>query len=151
MRAVVQRVSRAAVSVDDQVKGRIGPGLLVFLGISQDDTGDELEWLTRKIVSLRIFEDESGKMNRSVTDIDGGVLVISQFTLFGNLKKGTRPSFNRAGAPEHAIPLYGRFIEMIAAKLGKLVPSGEFGAMMMIDATNHGPVTLILDTSQKDF
>ncbi|WOO41249.1 D-aminoacyl-tRNA deacylase [Rubellicoccus peritrichatus] len=151
MRAVVQRVSKASVSVEDKVKGEIGPGLLLFLGISQDDTGDEIEWLAQKVASLRVFEDEDGKMNRSVMDIDGGVLVISQFTLYGHLKKGTRPSFNRAGPPEKAIPLYERFIGTLSAKLGKFVPSGEFGAMMVIDAVNHGPVTLIIDTTQKDF
>lgn len=151
MRAVIQRVSKAAVSVDDQVKGEIGPGLLAFLGVGREDSGDEIEWLAQKVVSLRVFEDDDGKMNRSVVDIDGGVLVISQFTLFGNLKKGTRPSFNRSASPEQAIPLYERFIETVSTKLGKEVPSGEFGAMMVIDAINHGPVTLILDTNQKEF
>lgn len=151
MRAVIQRVSQASVAVEEKIKGEIGIGLLAFLGISQDDTGDEIEWLAQKVVSLRIFEDDDGKMNRSVMDLRGDVLVISQFTLFGNLKKGTRPSFNRAGVPEQAIPLYERFIETLSDKLSKPVPSGEFGAMMVINAVNDGPVTLILDTSQKDF
>lgn len=151
MRAVIQRVSRASVSVNEKVIGSIERGLLLFLGIQADDGAKDIEWLINKVTRLRIFEDEEGKMNHSVMDVDGCVLVISQFTLYGNLKKGTRPSFNRAAPPDIAIPLYESFKESLSRELGKSVPSGEFGAMMYIDAVNEGPVTLMLDTRQKDF
>jgi D-tyrosyl-tRNA(Tyr) deacylase len=151
MRAVIQRVDAASVSVAGEVVGEIGPGLLVFLGVGEGDTVDDVAWLASKVCKLRVFEDDEGKMNRAVTETGGGVLVISQFTLFGNLKKGTRPSFNRSAAPEVAIPLYEAFIAEVSHQLGKPVPSGRFAADMTIHAVNDGPVTLILDTRQKDF
>lgn len=151
MRAVLQRVTSAAVHVEGTVRGQIGEGLLLFLGVGEEDTLDDLEWLVGKVATVRLFEDESGKMNRSVTDIGGEVLVISQFTLFGTLRKGCRPSFNRAGAPDLAKTLYEQFISRLACEIGRAVPSGVFGAHMVIDAVNDGPVTLILDTRQRDF
>jgi D-tyrosyl-tRNA(Tyr) deacylase len=151
MRAVIQRVDAASVSVTGEVVGEIGPGLLVFLGVGEGDTVDDVAWLAGKVCKLRVFEDGEGKMNRAVTETGGGVLVISQFTLFGNLKKGTRPSFNRSAPPEVAIPLYEAFIAEVSQQLGKPVPSGRFAADMTIHAVNDGPVTLILDTRQKDF
>ncbi len=150
MRAVLQRVAEASVCVEDEVVGEIGgPGLLVFLGIEKNDGPEDLEWLSQKIPSIRLFPDENGLMNRSVLDVGGGILVISQFTLYGNLRKGTRPSFNRAAPPEIAVPLYREFIKQIAAHLGKPVATGEFGKMMKIQALNDGPVTLLLDTKNK--
>ena len=119
--------------------------------MGQDDSTDDLDWLVRKIPQIRCFEDEAGRMNRSVEDIDGGILVISQFTLFGNLRKGTRPSFNRAALPEQAIPLYEQFVALLEARLGKPVATGSFGAHMEIEAHHDGPVTLVLDTKQKDY
>lgn len=151
MRAVVQRVHSAWVEAEGVRTGEIGRGLLVFLGVGQDDTEAELDWLAPKIVKLRIFEDEEGRMNRSVADIDGGILLISQFTLFGNCRKGTRPSFNRAAEPGLAIPLYEAMRARLASVLGKPVPTGKFAAMMTIEAVNDGPVTIFLDSQQKDF
>lgn len=133
------------------VRGEIGPGLLLFLGVGQDDTAEDVAWLVGKVVSLRVFEDDAGRMNCSVSEVGGGVLVISQFTLFGNLRKGTRPSFNRAALPEKAIPLYESFIHELCLALGQPVPSGEFGAMMAIEAHHDGPVTLVIDSRQRDF
>ncbi len=150
MRAVIQRVSRAAVTVENVVRGEIGPGLLVFLGVGQDDGPEDVEWLAQKVAVLRVFEDEAGKMNRSVLDTGGGVLVISQFTLFGSLRKGSRPSFNKAAPPELAVPLYESFVAKVSEHLGKPVPTGVFGAMMDIEAHNDGPVTIVLDTKVKD-
>ena len=151
MRAVIQRVSRASVSVDGKECGAIGAGLLVFLGIGRDDDDKDSEWLINKIPQIRIFEDDEGKMNRSVREIDGEVMVISQFTLYGNLRKGSRPSFNRAALPDVAIPCYEAFVRDLSNALGKPVASGKFGEMMKIDACNDGPVTLILDTKEKRF
>lgn len=151
MRAVVQRVSRASVVVDGAVKSAIGSGLLVFIGVAQGDTEADLDWVVRKIPQIRCFEDDEGRMNRSVQDIDGEILVISQFTLFGNLRKGTRPSFNRAALPAEAIPLYEHFVSRLEAILGKSVGTGSFGAQMDIEAHNDGPVTLVIDSQQKDF
>lgn len=150
MRAVIQRVSEAAVAVEGKERGRIGQGLLVFLGVGQDDTEEDAVWLARKIPGIRIFDDGAGQMNRSVADVGGGVLVISQFTLFGNLRKGTRPSFNHAAPPALAVPLYETFLKELEAALGKPVPRGVFGACMDIPARNDGPVTLFLDTHNKD-
>jgi len=150
MRAVVQRVLHAQVEVEGVVTGAIDAGLLVFLGVGQDDDASRLDWLAHKITHLRIFEDEEGKMNRSVIDMGGGILLISQFTLFGNLKKGTRPSFNRAAEPEKAVALYEAMRDLLAEKLGKPVPTGKFATMMKIDACNDGPVTIIIDTEQRD-
>ena len=149
MRAVVQRVSEASVSVEGRLKSSIGAGLLVFLGIEGGDTADDIDWLARKIPQIRIFRDSEDKMNLSVQDIGGGILLISQFTLFGNLKKGTRPSFNHAAPPEIAIPIYEAFIKALEQNFGKAVATGEFGARMEIRALHNGPVTLFLDTKDK--
>lgn len=151
MRAVVQRVQSAVVRVEGRVTGSTGPGLLVFLGIHKLDTGEDLEWLTGKIAQARIFEDGEGKMNRPVTEAGGGILLISQFTLHGNMKKGMRPSFNDAGPPAMAEPLYAAAAARLGALLGRPVGTGVFGAHMEIEAHHDGPVTLILDSRQKDF
>ena len=151
MRAVVQRVSRAEVRVGGDTVGAIGPGLLVFLGIGHGDGGDDIDWLVRRLVRLRVFEDGDGRMNRSLLEQGGEAMVISQFTLFGSLKKGNRPSFNRAAGPGEAVPLYLRFVECLSVALGRPVASGEFGADMRIDAANDGPVTLFVDTRERDF
>lgn len=149
MRAVIQRVSEASVSIDGKLKGAISHGLLVFLGIESEDGTEDLVWLSGKIPQIRIFPDEAGLMNRALTDIDGEILLISQFTLYGNLRKGARPSFNRAAPPEIAMPLYEEFVRALSTALGKPIVTGEFGAMMKIQALNDGPVTLFLDTKNK--
>jgi D-tyrosyl-tRNA(Tyr) deacylase len=148
MRAVVQRVHYAEVK--DQVEGSIGMGLLVFLGIEKLDTEKDLEWLAAKIPLIRCFEDSEGKMNRSLLDIGGEAMVISQFTLYGSLRKGTRPSFNRAAEPETAIPMYEKFLLVLEQQLGRPVARGVFGAEMHIRADNDGPVTLVLDTRNRE-
>ena len=151
MRAVIQRVSQASVAVGGQPLGAIGRGVLVFLGVGQGDSVEDIEWLIGRITKLRIWDDEEGRMNRSLLDIGGEALVISQFTLFGNLNKGNRPSFNRAAMPKEAIPLYEQFVEALAEAIDQPVPTGRFGEHMDIAAQNDGPVTLVLDTRQKDF
>ncbi len=151
MRAVVQRVSRAHVEVSGNIVGRIERGLLIFLGISGADTGDDGSWLARKIAGARVFDDDSGRMNRSVHDVEGAFLVISQFTLYGTLRKGTRPSWNRAAEPTHAVPLYENFLQQLRHLQAGPVQTGEFGAHMNIEAVHDGPVTLILDTRERDF
>ena len=151
MRAVVQRVSRASVSVEGNLKGTIGQGLVVLLGIERSDTEADLEWMANKIPQLRVFEDGEGKMNLDLLTIDGDMVVVSQFTLFGNVRKGTRPSFNRSAAPDHAIPMYESFVARMEERLSKPVVTGEFGAMMEIDLVNDGPVTLVIDTQDKRF
>ena len=145
MRAVVQRVSSASVTVDDEVTGAIGEGLLILLGVGPDDTDAEISWLSSKIAHLRIFSDDAGKMNRSVVDVAGGVLVVSQFTLYGDCRKGRRPSFVKAAPPALAEPLYERFCEAMAAQ-GLVVGRGVFGADMDVALINDGPVTLVIDT-----
>ncbi len=150
MRAVVQRVSSARVTVAGEVSGEIGLGLLVLLGIAQGDTEADAQWLAEKIVALRIFEDGAEKMNRSVTDIVGGVLVVSQFTLFASTRKGTRPSFNDAAKPDLAIPLYEAFKRFASAALGRPVATGRFAAMMEVSLVNDGPVTLIIDSKVRE-
>lgn len=147
----MQRVSRASVSVEGSVRGEIGAGLLVFLGIQKMDTEEERDWLVNRIVRLRVFEDEEGRMNRSLLDVDGELLLISQFTLLGNVRKGTRPSYNRAADPEEAVPLYESVHSCFEQMLGKRVPTGVFGTHMDISALNDGPVTLIIDSRTKDF
>lgn len=150
MRLVVQRVSSARVNVDGRTVGAIGRGLLVLLGIGQADTEDDAQWLAAKVAALRIFEDDDGKMNRSVVDCGGGILVVSQFTLLASTRKGTRPSFNDAAKPEQAIPLYEAFIRHASAALGAPVATGEFGAMMQVELTNDGPVTLVIDSKLRE-
>ncbi|QXD22543.1 D-tyrosyl-tRNA(Tyr) deacylase [Opitutia bacterium ISCC 51] len=151
MRAVVQRVSRASVTVEGEPRGTISQGFVVLLGIERSDTEADLDWLANKVPQLRVFEDEEGKMNLDLLVVDGEMIVVSQFTLFGNVRKGTRPSFNRSAAPDHAIPLYEAFISKMEARLGKMVVTGEFGAMMEVDLVNDGPVTLVIDTQDKRF
>jgi D-aminoacyl-tRNA deacylase len=145
MRAVVQRVSEARVLIDKETVGQIGRGLLVLLGITQKDTAEQAEWLAEKIVGLRIFADADDKMNLGVTDIGAEVLIVSQFTLYGDCSKGRRPSFIDAAPPEIAIPLYEKFIEAVKAQ-GVRVATGKFGAMMKVELINDGPVTLIVDS-----
>src|SRR5262245_42224536 len=146
MRVVLQRVRRASVTIDNEVVGAIGPGLLVLLGIRHGDTIEAARWLAEKTVALRIFADDDGKMNRGITDVGGSVLVVSQFTLYGDCSKGRRPSFIDAAPPEVAIPLYEGFVEAIRA-LGVPVATGRFGAMMDVELINDGPVTLIIDSA----
>ena len=145
MRAVIQRVSQARVLVDQEVVGQIGRGLLVLLGVARDDTAEQAGWLADKVVSLRVFEDEAGKINLGVADIVGEILVVSQFTLYGDCRKGRRPSFLDAAPPETAIPLYEAFIDAIRAQ-GIRTATGRFGAMMQVELVNDGPVTLIVDS-----
>ena len=148
---MIQRVARARVEVQGQAVGAIGPRVLVFLGVGQGDESADADWLIGRIIRLRIWEDATGRMNRSLLEVDGEALVISQFTLFGNLKKGNRPSFNRAALPELAIPLYEGFVQRLSQAIGKSVSTGCFGAQMEIVAENDGPVTLVLDSRHKDF
>lgn len=150
MRAVLQRVSEAACVVDNQVTGEIKTGLLVLLGIEDSDTDEDLEWLSHKIVNMRIFGDENGLMNRSVQDVNGEILLISQFTLFAQTKKGNRPSFIRAAKPEKAIPVYERMIKLLEELLGKKTATGIFGADMKISLVNDGPVTIMMNTKDRD-
>ena len=149
MRAVVQRVTRAKVTVEDKITGEINSGLVALLGVARDDRETDAEYLAAKIVSLRIFDDEEGKMNRSVKDIDGGVLVVSQFTLYGDVRRGLRPSWIDAAAPEVAKPLYEFFIAQLKQRLSK-VASGSFRSLMQVELVNDGPVTILLD-SRKQF
>ncbi|MBI3409746.1 MAG: D-tyrosyl-tRNA(Tyr) deacylase [Planctomycetes bacterium] len=145
MRAVIQRVSRAKVVVDQEVVGEIGRGLLVLLGVTHEDTPEAAKWLAEKAVSLRMFSDDEGKMNRDVSEVGGAVLVVSQFTLYGDARKGRRPSFITAAGPKIAIPLYEAFIHSIKA-LGIPTAAGRFGADMKVELVNDGPVTLIVDS-----
>ncbi len=144
MRVLVQRVARAEVRVDERVIGRIGRGFVLLVGFTHADGDDQLVWMADKIAGLRLFPDEDDKMNRSISDVGGSVLVVSQFTLYGNAVKGRRPSFIDAARPEHAIPLYERFIGMLRSR-GMPVETGEFGATMQVDLVNDGPVTLWLE------
>ena len=150
MKAVIQRVSFASVKVDDIVIGQISSGLLILLGIEDDDTSDDVSWLARKITGLRIFSDEEGKMNLDLAGMNGELLVVSQFTLHASTKKGTRPSFIKAARPEKAIPLYNEFIKECENITGSKVETGEFGAMMDVELVNDGPVTIIIDTKNKE-
>ena len=147
MRAVVQRVRRAAVVIDGETVGAIERGLLVLLGVAPDDSQEDGRWLADKLASLRIFNDEAGKMNLSVADVGGALLVVSQFTLYGDCRKGRRPSFLGAAPPEIAVPLYEAFVNALRS-LGLPVETGRFGAMMQVELVNDGPVTLILDTKE---
>jgi D-tyrosyl-tRNA(Tyr) deacylase len=150
MRAVIQRVSEANCNVDGLVTGAIGRGFLVLLGIEDADSGEDLQWLTQKITNLRVFGDENGLMNKALADINGEILLISQFTLFAQTKKGNRPSFIRAARPEKAIPLYEKMIATLESLTGKKVATGIFGADMKISLVNDGPVTIIMDTKDKE-
>lgn len=150
MRVVIQRVTKAAVAIDGKIHAEIGKGLLVFLGIENADSIEDIEWLSGKIVNLRIFDDEHGVMNVSTKDNAGEILVISQFTLHASTKKGNRPSYIRASKPEIAIPLYERFLGQLANELGKEIKSGVFGADMKVELMNDGPVTIVIDTKNKE-
>jgi len=150
MRAVIQRVRKASCEVEGKRIGAIDQGFVVLLGITQEDTQDDVQWLSQKIVNLRIFSDEMGLMNRSIQDIGGDILLISQFTLFAQTKKGNRPSFIRASKPDQAIPLYERMIERFQDLLGKTIATGIFGADMQVSLINDGPVTIVMDTQDKD-
>ena len=150
MRAVIQRVSKASVSIDAEIKSSIGNGLLILLAIEDADTSEDIEWLSAKISNLRIFNDENGVMNLSVNEVNGEVILVSQFTLHASTKKGNRPSYIRASKPEIAIPLYEKFILQMESELGKKVQTGTFGADMKVELLNDGPVTIIIDTKQKE-
>jgi D-tyrosyl-tRNA(Tyr) deacylase len=151
MRAVIQRVREASVAVEGKIVGAIGPGLVAFVRVESADTGEDVAWLANKLPALRVFEDESGRMNLSLAETGGQILLISQFTLYGSLKKGARPSFNRAAPPEFARDCLERLHRALETALGRPVPTGVFGAMMDIRVANDGPVTLVVDTKQKDF
>lgn len=150
MRAVIQRVTEASCRVEGNITGEITAGLLVLLGIEDADQQEDIDWLAAKLINLRIFSDEQGLMNRSLADIDGNILLISQFTLFAATKKGNRPGFTRAARPEKAIPLYEAMIKQLSALLSKPVQTGIFGADMKISLLNDGPVTIIIDTKNKE-
>jgi D-aminoacyl-tRNA deacylase len=150
MRAVIQRVTDASVTIGGQVKSAIHNGLLVLLGCVNDDTEEDVQWLCRKIVHMRIFNDENGIMNKSILEINGEILVISQFTLMASTKKGNRPSYIKAAKPDIAVPLYENFVKEIEKELGKAVGTGEFGADMKVALLNDGPVTIVIDTKNKE-
>ena len=150
MKTVIQRVSKASVTVDGQVVSSIGHGLLVLLGIEDADGKEDIDWLSQKIVNLRIFNDDNGVMNRSVLDVGGDIIVVSQFTLHALTKKGNRPSYIKASKPEVAIPMYESFVQKIEQDLGKKVGTGIFGADMKVELLNDGPVTITIDTKNKE-
>ena len=150
MRVVIQRVKKASVTINSSVKSAISKGLLVLIGVEDRDTEEDADWLCKKILGLRVFDDENGVMNRSIMDIEGEILVVSQFTLMASYKKGNRPSYIRASRPEIAIPLYEYFCCKISEGLGKEVGTGEFGADMLVELQNDGPVTICMDTQNKE-
>lgn len=150
MRAVIQRVAEAKVSINGTVKGAIQHGLAVLLAVEEADKAEDIEWLSGKIVRLRVFDDDSGVMNRSVQEVGGGILLVSQFTLFASTKKGNRPSYSRSAGPELAVPLYEQFTIKLAQDLGKPIQTGEFGAHMVVSLTNDGPVTIIIDSKMRE-
>lgn len=150
MRVVIQRVTHASVTIDEKIKGEIQSGLLVLLGVEETDTEKDIDWLVKKIIQLRIFSDAEGKMNLSVQDINGDILVISQFTLFASTKKGNRPGFTRSAKPDIAIPLYEKFIGETEKQFGKKIYTGEFGADMKVALLNDGPVTIIIDSQSME-
>ena len=147
---MIQRVRRAQVTVAGRVRGEIGPGLLVLAGVTDGDTAEDRDWLARKIVQMRIFDDADGVMNRSVQEAGGDVLAVSQFTLFASTRKGNRPSYAAAARPEIARPAFDALVAALAQALGKAVPTGEFGAMMQVELVNDGPVTILLDSRARD-
>jgi len=150
MRVVIQRVTKASVTINGNIHSQIGKGLLVLLGIEDADTYEDIEWLSAKIVNLRIFNDENGVMNVSVKEVNGDILIVSQFTLHASTKKGNRPSYIKASKPEFAIPIYNKMKKHLSADLGKPVFSGEFGADMKVELINDGPVTIVIDTKLKE-
>ena len=151
MRVVIQRVSEASVTLDNTVTGAIHLGLMVLVGIEDADTPEDVQWISKKVIQLRIFNDEQGVMNKCVTDVSGGILLISQFTLHAATKKGNRPSYIKASKPEIAIPLYEKLIQQLQEDLGKPIATGIFGADMKVKLLNDGPVTIIIDSQQKEF
>ena len=150
MRVVIQKVTQASVSIENQIVASINQGLLVLVGIEDTDTNDDIAWLSAKIVNLRVFDDDNGVMNLSVKEVDGEVLIVSQFTLHASTKKGNRPSYIKAARPEVAIPIYEAFIKQVESLLGKRVSTGQFGAMMQVSLCNDGPVTILIDTKNKE-
>ena len=150
MRAVIQRVTKASVTVDNNITGRVGLGLLVLLGIEDADTIQDIVWLSNKILNLRIFNDEEGVMNKSVIDVGGNILLISQFTLHASTKKGNRPSYIKASKPETAIPLYENMIHQLEMDMGRTIEKGVFGGDMKVELLNDGPVTIVIDTKNKE-
>ena len=150
MRVVIQKVTEASVSIENQTVASIDKGLLVLVGIEDGDTNEDIAWLSSKIVNLRVFDDDNGVMNLSVKEVDGEVLIVSQFTLHASTKKGNRPSYIKAARPEVAIPIYEAFIKQVESLLGKRVPTGQFGAMMQVSLCNDGPVTILIDTKNKE-
>ena len=150
MRALIQRVAHADVVIEGRTNGEIGRGLLVLLGVHSTDTQEDIDWLVKKISQLRVFDDENGVMNRSVMDVDGEVLVVSQFTLYASTKKGNRPSYINAAPPEVAVPLYEAFVESLSTATRKRVPTGVFGADMKVSLLNDGPVTIMIDTKNRE-
>ena len=150
MRAVIQRVNHASVTINGECKSSIGRGYLVLLGCENADTQEDIDWLAKKIANLRVFDDEAGVMNLSVKDVDGEILVVSQFTLWASYKKGNRPSYLRAGSHEITVPLYEAFCKTMTEQLGKPVQTGEFGADMKVELLNDGPVTICMDTKNKE-
>lgn len=150
MRAVLQRVTHASVTINDERTSSIGQGYLVLLGCENTDTEEDIDWLSKKICNLRVFDDENGVMNKSILDVGGEILVVSQFTLWASYKKGNRPSYLRAGSHEVTIPLYERFCAVLSQNLGKPVATGEFGADMKVELLNDGPVTICMDTKNKE-
>jgi len=150
MRVVIQRVKHAEVVIDNKEKSSINEGMLILVAVEDTDTAEDTEWLTDKIVKLRIFDDENGVMNKSVIDVDQQVMVVSQFTLFASTKKGNRPSYLRSSKPEFSKPMYEKFVLVLQNKLNKLVATGEFGADMKVELCNDGPVTIIIDTKLKE-
>lgn len=150
MRLVIQRVTHASVTIEGKVKSAIGPGLLILVGVESADTTEDVDWLVRKVAALRIFDDEQGVMNRSVQDINGEALVVSQFTLFASTKKGNRPSWLKAAPHNISVPLYEAFCQHLSQAMGKPVGTGEFGADMKVELLNDGPVTILMDTKNKE-
>ena len=150
MRVVIQKVTQSSVSIENQIIASIDKGLLVLVGIEDTDTNDDIAWLSAKIVNLRVFDDDNGVMNLSVKEVGGEVLIVSQFTLHASTKKGNRPSYIKAARPEVAIPIYEAFIKQVETLLGKRVPTGQFGAMMQVSLCNDGPVTILIDTKNKE-
>lgn len=150
MRVVIQRVTQASVEIERQIKGKIGKGLLLLAGFCAEDTDEDLKWIAGKVAQIRIFGDDEGKMNLSVQDVQGDVLVVSQFTLYASTKKGNRPSYINAAPPTIAIPLYEKFINLLETALGKKIQTGEFGADMKVSLLNDGPVTILIDSKNKE-